>query len=214
MFAKAGTALEMGSDLVEFRVDLLREPESALQAVDGLSRFARRSVVTVRRMDEGGGYAGSESKRLDLISQLAQLGPAFLDVELSTTVENPGWLSSIGIPKGSMLIVSWHDFNGTPAFKLLERRREESETRGDVAKVVTLARRRQDNLRVLKLYEQRGHGPLIAFCMGQAGRASRLAAMRLGSPVTYAALPNEAVAPGQITLGTLLRLRKVLEVEE
>lgn len=41
-------------------------------------------------------------------------------------------------------------------------------------------------------------GGLIAFCMGEAGRASRLECLRMGAPYTYAAVSeDEAAAPGQ-----------------
>ena len=43
-------------------------------------------------------------------------------------------------------------------------------------------------------------GTLVAFCMGEAGRESRLDCLRKGSPFTYAALDEaEATAPGQWT---------------
>jgi 3-phosphoshikimate 1-carboxyvinyltransferase len=40
-------------------------------------------------------------------------------------------------------------------------------------------------------------GGLIAFCMGDAGRESRLECLRCGAPFTYAALDKDMAAPGQ-----------------
>ena len=60
---------------------------------------------------------------------------------------------------------------------------------------------------------------LIAFSMGEAGRASRLECLRLGSPFTYAALNGkEAAAPGQWSYSEMLTAvygdRKPLHCEE
>ena len=206
MAEKATAAFALGTDLVEFRIDLLEDP-SSIRGED-ISRFARRSIITVRRRDEGGGFRGPESERMRLISEMSQLKPVYVDIELSTAKENPKWFME-EVSKRTKTIVSWHDFGGTPSTRVLQETREEAGALGDVAKIVTMARKRQDNLRVLKLYEE--DGPLIAFCMGEAGKASRLAAMRLGSPVTYASLPNEGVAPGQIPLATIIRLKKAWE---
>jgi 3-phosphoshikimate 1-carboxyvinyltransferase len=47
-------------------------------------------------------------------------------------------------------------------------------------------------------------GGLIAFCMGEAGRESRLECLRRGAPFTYAALDgDEAVAPGQWSMSEM-----------
>ena len=47
---------------------------------------------------------------------------------------------------------------------------------------------------------------LIAFAMGDAGKASRLECLRLGSPFTYAALSeDEAAAPGQWSYAEMLK---------
>ena len=207
MAAKATAAFALGSDLVEFRVDLAKEPPSRLAAE--IARFARKAIITVRRKEEGGGFKGSEAERLEAISSLSRLKPAYLDIELTTARENPDWFRH-EVSRGPRKIVSWHDFSGTPPLRALQSVRNEASALGDIAKVVTLAKGKRDNLRVLRLYED-APAPLIAFCMGEAGRASRLAALRLGSPVTYAALPNELVAPGQISLITTLRLKKAWE---
>lgn len=206
MGRKATLAFALGTDLVEFRVDMLEESPSSM--VKGLRRFARKAVITVRRKEEGGGFRGSEAERLALISELSGLKPLYVDVELSTAVENPEWYGSLkSAPKK---IVSWHDFAGTPTLSALRKARRSAGELGDVAKIVTTAKKVEDNGRVLKLYEDEPES-LIAFCMGEAGTASRLASLQLGSPVTYASLPNEPVAPGQLSVSTVAGLKKLWE---
>ncbi len=204
MVQKAESAFAFGSDLVELRFDLLRSPEAPVPRK--LARISRRSVITVRRGDEGGAFSGTEPARLALLSRLGNLRPRLIDVELRTARENPGWFGAL--PRTSLRIVSWHDLSGTPAFRVLEKARAEAASVGDVAKIVTKATRFEDSLRVLRLYET-GPSGLVAFCTGPAGAASRLASMRLGSPIIYAALPGEPVAPGQISVETVAGLKKI-----
>lgn len=53
--------------------------------------------------------------------------------------------------------------------------------------------------------ETRRKSELIAFSMGEIGKASRLECLKLGSPFTYAALnDNEAAAPGQWSYSEML----------
>jgi 3-dehydroquinate dehydratase type I len=206
MGRKAALAFALGSDLVEFRVDMLDEAPSS--TVEGLRRFARKAIITVRRKDEGGGFMGSEAERLALISELSGLKPLYVDVELSTVVENPEWFGSL--ERAPKKITSWHDFAGTPGLSALRKARKSAGAHGDVVKIVTTAKKVEDNGRVLRLYEDEPEA-LIAFCMGEAGTASRLASLQLGSPVTYAALPNEPVAPGQLSVSTVAGLKKLWE---
>ncbi|MBQ6015018.1 MAG: 3-phosphoshikimate 1-carboxyvinyltransferase [Bacteroidales bacterium] len=51
---------------------------------------------------------------------------------------------------------------------------------------------------------QTGH-PLVAFAMGDAGRETRIECLKAGAPFSYACLPEEATAPGQIDYLTMHR---------
>ena len=102
---------------------------------------------------------------------------------------------------GTMLIRSFHDFEGTPPeatlLSLLEKGRRFG---GEVVKIVTTATCKADADRVMALYREAEPGTLVAFCMGPEGRESRLEALRQGAPFTYACLTaEEATAPGQWT---------------
>ena len=81
-----------------------------------------------------------------------------------------------------------------------------------MVKIVTLAQSEADIDKILALYQwcreekisgnerigALSDGGLIAFCMGEEGRSSRLDCLKYGAPYTYAALTeDEAAAPGQ-----------------
>ncbi len=191
---------------MEFRLDYLRS-RSFDEIKAGLSEFVERSVLTVRSRAEGGRFRGSESERLDLIRGLVDLKAAFVDVELTTVEGDHGLALS---KKGRHLIVSWHDWRGTPGKQHLSSVFRRAATFG-LPKIVTMARTAEDNLSVLSLYSDH-HGPSpIAFCMGEKGILSRVVAMERGSPISYASLPGEPKAPGQLVLGQAIVIRRLLQ---
>jgi 3-dehydroquinate dehydratase-1 len=206
MVDKAEAAFGLGSDLVEFRVDLAQD--SLVEMAERMLRYAKKSIITVRRREEGGGYRGSEPERLECITRLSKLRPAYMDIELRTAKENPEWYGML--PKSLRRIVSWHDFTGTPPLRKLREVRAEADAYEQLTKMVTTAKGKADNLRVLKLYEDSPHS-LIAFCMGAEGSASRLASLRLGTPLVYASLPGEPVAPGQLSVTTVAGMKRLWE---
>lgn len=206
LVSKAHEAFSGGTDLVEFRLDLLNSPAFEKIRAD-LSEFAARSVFAVRRPAEGGRFGGRESERLTLIGRLRELKPAYLDVELHTLERNHS-LALEGL-KGHV-VVSWHDLRGTPDRPTLLSVVERAALHGGLVKIVTTAKSAEDNLTVLSLYDGLGPAP-IAFCMGTGGVFSRVMAMERGTPMAYASLPGEPTASGQFPLASLLALRRRLQ---
>lgn len=100
---------------------------------------------------------------------------------------------------GTVLIRSYHNFENTPSRELLRSLAERCRSfGGEVVKIVTTATSKADIAAVQSLYADAAPGSLIAFCMGDEGRESRLDALRLGAPYTYACLSEEeSAAPGQ-----------------
>jgi len=204
---KATLAFSLGSDLVEFRIDRLTKGISPRELETELSVFAKRAIFTVRPGREGGAFGGSETQRLDLISHLAKMRPAYLDIELSTAKKNRKWLESL--PSHVEMIASWHDFQDTPGLEALRAIRDEELDHGALAKVVTTAKSVDDNITALSLCADEP-SKTISFCMGGLGTLSRVVSMRLGAPLAYVSMPNEAVAPGQLSISTMRTLRRMV----
>jgi 3-dehydroquinate dehydratase type I len=79
----------------------------------------------------------------------------------------------------------------------------------DVLKIVTFARSWEDNLRILSLIPlaKTRRKKMVAFCMGEKGKMSRIFAPCLGAPWTYASLRRErSSAPGQLTVTEMREL--------
>ena len=81
---------------------------------------------------------------------------------------------------------------------------------GAVAKVVTTAKSVDDNATTLRLCSE-FPGRVVSFCMGELGLPSRLMSMFFQSPILYSALPNEPVAPGQLSIQTMLAFRSLIQ---
>jgi len=207
-----GRALPL-ADLVELRIDRIEKPELPMLLYAGRERI----VVTNRRRDEGGFFASCETRRLALLHEAVELGARFVDVEQRTGARAVGRLADAVRSRGGRtgLIVSHHDLAGTPSAKTLAGRLKACRALGaDVVKIVTLATRAEDNLRVLALLPQaREMGQdLVAFCMGEQGRLSRVAAPLLGSRWSYASLEKGAAsAPGQLTAAEMRTILGMLQ---
>ncbi len=78
--------------------------------------------------------------------------------------------------------------------------------RGDIAKIVWLARSIRDNIEAFEILQSR-QKPTIALCMGEAGLISRVLAKKFGAFLTFASLRDEsATAPGQVTIHEMKQL--------
>jgi 3-dehydroquinate dehydratase type I len=212
MAKKADAAFSLGTDIVELRIDTLASKTSPAAIIKSLGRFRKKAVVTVRSKEEGGGFGGLESERLDLVSELAaKMRPAYLDVELATAKRHEAWFRRMADEpsRPEKTIVSWHDFKGTPEFEVLRKSRDDARRYGDIVKIVTMAKTADDNLKLMMLYHDDARG-LIAFCMGSDGTASRVLSLQLGAPLVYASLPGEPVASGQLSVVTVKTLKTMM----
>jgi 3-dehydroquinate dehydratase type I len=197
------------ADLIELRVDYLRGAELERLLGAGEKPF----IVTNRRRAEGGRYGGDEKRRLAILRQAADLGAAFVDVEMRT--ERSSLRELIKNKNGTRMILSSHDFQKTPSGgelrKLLDRMIRHG---ADVAKIVTFARSWDDNLKVLALvpYARKRGQAVVAFCMGEKGKMSRIFSPLMGAAWTYASLGRtRASAPGQLTVKEMREIWERLE---
>jgi 3-dehydroquinate dehydratase type I len=207
---KMGRAASL-ADLVELRID--RMPDAEMTRL----LAARRTpvIITNRSRQEGGGFAGTEEERVALLTEAVRLGADYVDVEAAT---DPGLKAKLrlALAGGSTrLIVSWHDFSGTPPAEFLKAKLAAcmADTPA-IVKIVTRASATADCLRLLELIPEalrRGQA-IAAFCMGEEGKISRIMAPLLGSVISYASLePEEASAPGQLTIQEMQAINRIME---
>ena len=189
------------ADLIELRADYLKRVKLALLLENRRKPF----IVTNRRKEEGGKYKGEERKRVSVLQEAIDLGADYVDVELAT--ERSFLQGLIRNKKGTQVILSFHDFRGTPSPKELQRLFGQMvRLEADVTKIVSFARSWEDNLSILSLIPlaKARKQKIVAFCMGEKGKVSRLFSPFLGAAWTYASLnKSRASAPGQLTVREL-----------
>ena len=150
------------------------------------------------------------------LCQAIEAGARYVDVEIEAPKQMSKRVRNVAHENGTVFIRSYHDFEGTASVDALRTLVVKCHYHGaDMVKVATMASSQEDAERVLSLYEWCGgmqgtdmenlaDGGLIAFCMGEAGRESRLECLRRGAPFTYTALDgDEAVAPGQWSMSEM-----------
>ncbi|KAK4284941.1 hypothetical protein QN277_001705 [Acacia crassicarpa] len=199
-------AKEIGSDIVEIRLDCLRSfnPASDLQTL--IKRSPLPTLVTCRPIWEGGQYEGDEIKRQNALRLAMEFGADYIDVELQVAHD---FISSIhGKKPGKFkVIVSSHNFHNTPSSETIGNLVASIQATGaDIAKIVTTALDITDCARIFQITVH-SHIPVIGIVMGERGLISRLLSPKFGGYLTYAALETGAIsAPGQPTAKDLLEL--------
>lgn len=189
------------ADLIELRVDYLRGVKLELLLENRQKPF----IVTNRRKEEGGQYRGEEKKRLGVLREAVDLGADYVDVEFAA--ERSFLQRLLRDRRGAKVILSFHDFRGTPSIKELQKLFGQMiRLEADVIKIVPFARSWEDNLSILSLipFAKERRQEIVAFCMGEKGKISRVFSPFVGAAWTYASINRtRASAPGQLTVREL-----------
>ena len=191
-------------DLFELRLDALRH--SLEEVNQAIPKLGARLILTARHPAEGGlGGLDPGTRRALLDRFLAHA--AFLDLELQSvkqmkTLIRRAQCQHVG------LILSWHDFHGTPTRRELLRQMKSAAAAGAaIFKIATRTETPADLARLISFFEAtRRPLPIAAMGMGKLGSASRRHLAQLGSALTYASL-GEATIEGQPSLSQLRRSR-------
>lgn len=193
-------------DLVEARIDLLNEVnhKSIKGFLDTIADFGFYAVSTLRPNWEGGKFKGSEALRLELFREIVK-HPATgaVDVELRSKILPE--VRKMVKKENKVLIVSYHDFNGTPPEGEIEAIFKRAVKRGaNIAKLAFTGREKEDAERVCCTLSKFKH-PKVFMVMGEVGKFTRVVGFSFGSLLTYTFF-GESVAPGQIEADTLVKL--------
>ena len=204
-------------DLDEEEVEeLFTQSDVPLIATCRIASLAQRVAAESDLLDDAGKvlseqglYASQPRKGRNPAEELAEnqllkaieAGAKYVDLEMEAPPMMGRKIRQACQEYGTMLIRSFHDFEGTPPeATLLSTLEKGRRFGGEVVKIVTTATCKADVDRILALYREAEPGTLVAFCMGPEGRESRLEALKQGAPFTYACLTaEEATAPGQWT---------------
>ena len=195
MLAEQRHLCEQGAELVELRLDYI---SSRVNIQRLLKDRPCKTVITVRREQDGGKYTGSEDARLIMIREAIANGVEYIDLEDDIA----GKIPRFGKTKR---IVSYHSFRNTPD-NLRELHAKLKSLDADIVKIAGMANQPHDNLRVLEMMQE-SDSPTIGMCMGDIGTPSRILGPKFGAPFTYATFHHErALAPGQLSYDHMVNI--------
>ncbi len=208
-------------DLLEWRVDFFQGigdtntvVETAAQikmAADGIPLiFTRRSSV------EGGQEIPlSEDQVVSMYRAVCESGSMdLIDFEMSNDAAHVGEVRDMSRAAGMPLILSFHNFDATPAKDFLIERFAQAEQLGaDVAKVAVMPRSMDDVLTLLSATLQASRElliPVVSMSMAGYGSITRLCGWAFGSAMTFA-VGQGSSAPGQMPIDELSLALHVLQ---
>jgi 3-dehydroquinate dehydratase/shikimate dehydrogenase len=180
------------ADLIELRLDGVED----LDVAGALAGRHLPVVVTCRAGWEGGAFDGSEEERLAILTRASELGAEFVDVEWKADRR------ALVLFGGTRLVLSHHDFEGTPS-DLDDRVSAMRAEHPAVVKVAVTPTRLRDvvALRQAMAFDE----PHVAIAMGFLGYVSRACPAAFGSCWTFAGTN----APGQLSADDLRRVYRV-----
>ena len=206
--------LTRDNPFIEFRLDYVKSPGSALSALKKFFGYHPEvvSIATCRRVNNGGKFKGSVAAQVDVLTKAAATGCQLVDIELeSAAAMKSAELEKLRSKAG--LILSFHDFRGTK--KVDETFQKMKAYPADFYKLVTTATSLHDNVIMMKFLERASHDhSIVGLCMGEQGIISRVLALRAGSIFTFAAATiGEETGPGQIAAKTLRDVYRIEQVD-
>ena len=196
-------------DVTEKQIDELFSVDVPLVATCRISEVAQRTEALKDLPEQSRKIRAMQIAERKLVRAI-EAGARYVDVELEAEKQMSKRVRQAAHENGTVFIRSYHDFEGTDSLEALKAIVEKCVYHGaDLVKIVTAANSPEDAQKVLALYDwcrsysderiaALADGGLVAFCMGEAGKQSRLDCLKEGAPYTYAALTeDEAAAPGQ-----------------
>ena len=167
----------------------------------------------------------SEAFAREQLAAAIRRGARYVDIEIEAPDEHLEYVRTLAREYGCWLIVSFHDFEGTPSLDELKGIARLCRTKGaDLVKIVTTAWNISDAARTMRLYDLQADGALfegaaaaerpqlVAFSMGEAGKFTRLLCLKLGAPYTYvSAGASNATASGQYTREEMEQIRDIVK---
>lgn len=208
LLEQAEKEVAAGEHFLEFRLDYLARPEAGAKAIGVfLAKHPEVALLaTCRRHQNHGKYNGVIEDQMKILDAAINAGAQAIDVEIETAEKTTSRLEHMRAK--AHLIVSWHNYEGTPLLEPVLRRM--MKVPADAYKLVTTAKKPSDAAKVLGLQKAHPKVPMILLAMGEVGFATRVLCNAQGSIYTYAA-PNsvEGTAAGQISARMLRQTYRI-----
>lgn len=206
--------------LAELEAESLQRKAEILKKTLGYLRMALDLpiIFTIRTAKEGGQASVTKEEYFFINEFIAESAMAdFIDIE---AFDAPGKVDErvirgfIGYAreKGIRVLLSNHDFHGTPEMdEMMARYFVMQDLGADLMKLAVMPQKEDDVFSLLEvaalLRDTYAKIPFIAISMGQMGAGSRICGGEFGSVITFAS-GKDASAPGQMNASELDRFLK------
>lgn len=159
-------------EMAELRADLCR---LSVEEVERLVEIRPNLIATCRIANS------SETFAREQLEAAIRRGARYVDIEIEAPDEHLEYIRTLAREYGCRLIVSFHDFEGTPSLDELKGIARLCRTKGaDLVKIVTTARNISDAARTMRLYDLQADGAL--FEGAAAAERPQLVAFRWAKP--------------------------------
>ncbi len=205
-------------DLIELRIDFYENIHDLKQVHELLLQVRQQTnlplLLTYRSLKEGGHIQLSDQEYLSLVQTACQSGCIdIVDIELESGNMLVYQLVEIAHQNHVKVLMSYHDFEKTPAVMEMKERLEKMEIMGaDICKIAVMPFSYKDVIQVLNTtmeMSQRLTRPLVTMSMGKIGKITRIVGELVGSSITFASV-GQSSAPGQLTLEDMQTLLEVI----
>lgn len=228
LLAEVAVVAAKHPDILEWRVDFfdaIGDTAQVLAALAGIRRAAGGIPIlfTRRSVGEGGERIGlSEAEVVALYRAVCASGNVELvDFEMGNDAADVRQVREMSRAHGIQLVLSFHDFHGTPAAEVLEQRFAQAASLGaDIAKVAVMPQGMDDVLTLFSATSRAGKAqsiPLVSMSMGRLGAITRMCGWAFGSAMTFA-VGGASSAPGQLAIedveAALALLQKAIRPED
>ena len=197
-------------DLIEARLDLATSPDGVqppdlaplLLLCQRLEATHSAVLATIRLVPDGGKWT-HDAERLPWFAEAARV-VSWLDIEVESRIARE--VVAAGHAAGHHVVISHHDFSGTPCDGRLEAIVDRAfALDADVVKLATMVNSLDDHRYLVELVHRLRHPdrPVAVVAMGALGTPLRAYLPCIGSRFTYGYL-DEGVAPGQLSARELV----------
>ncbi|WP_353853860.1 type I 3-dehydroquinate dehydratase [Bacillus sp. Bos-x628] len=211
---------EKKPDVMEWRADFfthLNDVDCVLETLKCIKDKANGIpfLFTIRSEREGGERISlSEKEKVSLLVKLCESKRVeAIDYELMQDVKHMREVGQAAKKNGVTLIVSYHDFQGTPEVERMVQILVKAESVGaDIAKIAVMPHTYDDALQLLAATSQaqkRLAIPIISMAMGKYGAFTRMIGGLFGSVMTFA-VGKESSAPGQVAIQDLNQVLSIV----
>ena len=193
-------------DIAEVRLDEIGLYKGWDSACRRIEEAGIPVMVTLRSTEDGGKCSRGELERVEILTAALQCA-SIVDVEHHSN------LASTIKPRvdalGKALVVSYHDFHGTPSRETLNDIITSAEQDASIVKIATMVTGDADVKSLQAILSNITDTPLCLIGMGSKGTHTRTSFPCLGSCLTYGYLDFPS-APGQLAARQLVNhLRSV-----